>query len=97
MASQSDRPLDQLIRPFPDFSNPVSGLGGEDLFSTRCVTCCFSVISAVFPRYSNLFRFSLHSLFRQLKPGHDRPSNSSLWQKIKFKYSIMRCVPIEFI
>ena len=70
--------IDLLIGTFPDFSNPVSALGGEDLFSTRCVACRFSVISTVFPRYSNLFRFSLYSLFEQLKPGHDRPSNSSL-------------------
>ena len=69
--------VDLLIRTFPDFSNPVSALGGEDLFITRCVTV--SVISTVFPCFSDLFRFSLHSLLTQLKPGHDRPWNSSLW------------------
>ena len=51
------RVIDLLIGTFPDFSNPVSALGGEGLFSTRCVACRFSVISTVFPRYSKLFSF----------------------------------------
>ena len=61
---------------------------------TRWVTCCFSVISTVFPRYSDFFRFSLHSLIEQLTAGHERPSNSSLWEKIKQKYCVMSCIKV---